>query len=45
MNVLGGDKEIAVEDPSTREKIAHVPADVEVDVDAAYEAAADAQKE
>ena len=37
--------DIAVEDPSTREEVARVPAAVEADVDAAYEAAADAQKE
>ncbi|QLD88235.1 aldehyde dehydrogenase family protein [Natronomonas salina] len=37
--------DIAVEDPSTREEVARVPAGVEADVDAAYEAAADAQKE
>ncbi|SEW14122.1 aldehyde dehydrogenase family protein [Natrinema salifodinae] len=37
--------EIAVEDPSTREVVAEVPAGVESDVDAAYEAAADAQTE
>ncbi|WP_222916131.1 aldehyde dehydrogenase family protein [Natrinema sp. SYSU A 869] len=40
-----GDEEIAVEDPSTREEVARVPAAVESDVDIAYEAAADAQKE
>ncbi|GAB3666475.1 aldehyde dehydrogenase family protein [Halopiger thermotolerans] len=40
-----GDEEIAVEDPSTREEIARVPAATEGDVEAAYEAAADAQKE
>ncbi|SEW03582.1 aldehyde dehydrogenase family protein [Natrinema salifodinae] len=49
---IGGDwvpsesgEEIAVTDPSTREEIARVPAGVESDVDAAYEAAAEAQKE
>ncbi|GAB3676417.1 aldehyde dehydrogenase family protein [Halopiger thermotolerans] len=36
---------IAVEDPSTRETVAEVPAGVEADVDAAYEAAAAAQEE
>jgi aldehyde dehydrogenase (NAD+) len=36
---------IAVEDPSTREVVAEVPAAVEADVDAAYEAAAAAQSE
>ncbi len=36
---------IAVEDPSTRETIAEVPAGTEDDVDAAYEAAAAAQAE
>ncbi|WP_226481010.1 aldehyde dehydrogenase family protein [Natrinema amylolyticum] len=40
-----GDEEIPVEDPSTREEVARVPAAVESDVDAAYEAAADAQSE
>ncbi|MXR19864.1 aldehyde dehydrogenase family protein [Halobacterium bonnevillei] len=35
----------AVEDPSTREVIAEVPAAIEADVDAAYEAAAAAQTE
>ncbi|MGQ3411626.1 aldehyde dehydrogenase family protein [Natrinema sp. LN54] len=40
-----GDGEIAVEDPSTREEVARVPAAVESDVDAAYEAAAEAQAE
>ncbi|AEH36638.1 aldehyde dehydrogenase family protein [Halopiger xanaduensis] len=39
------DEEIAVEDPSTREEVARVPAATEGDVEAAYEAAADAQKE
>ncbi|MFP8952744.1 aldehyde dehydrogenase family protein [Natrialbaceae archaeon A-arb3/5] len=39
------DEEIAVEDPSTREEIARVPAANEDDVDAAYEAAAAAQTE
>ncbi|MBX0298106.1 aldehyde dehydrogenase family protein [Haloarcula nitratireducens] len=34
---------IAVEDPSTRETIAHVPRGTETEVDAAYEAAAEAQ--
>lgn len=38
-------EEIAVEDPSTREEIARVPAGVEADVDAAYAAAAEAQSE
>lgn len=38
-------EEIAVEDPSTREEIAQVPAGIEADVDVAYEAAADAQKD
>ncbi|WP_433631107.1 aldehyde dehydrogenase family protein [Halomicrococcus sp. NG-SE-24] len=36
---------IAVEDPSTRETVAHVPAGTEEDVDAAYEAAVEAQTE
>jgi len=36
---------IAVEDPSTREPVAHVPAGNEADVDATYEAAAAAQGE
>ncbi|CQH59450.1 aldehyde dehydrogenase [Halobacterium hubeiense] len=36
---------IAVEDPSTREVVADVPAATESDVDAAYEAAAEAQEE
>jgi aldehyde dehydrogenase (NAD+) len=36
---------IAVEDPSTRETVAHVPRGTEGDVDAAYEAAAAAQEE
>ncbi|WP_135820480.1 aldehyde dehydrogenase family protein [Halostella litorea] len=40
-----GDGEIAVTDPSTRETVARVPAGVEADVDAAYEAAATAQDE
>ncbi|SER49631.1 aldehyde dehydrogenase family protein [Natrinema salaciae] len=40
-----GDEEIAVEDPSTREVVARVPAAVDADVDAAYEAAAAAQTE
>ncbi|RDZ34241.1 MULTISPECIES: aldehyde dehydrogenase family protein [unclassified Haloferax] len=35
---------IAVEDPSTRETVAHVPRGTEADVDAAYEAAAEAQE-
>ncbi|WP_049925188.1 aldehyde dehydrogenase family protein [Halopiger goleimassiliensis] len=39
------DGEIPVEDPSTREEIARVPASNEDDVDAAYEAAATAQTE
>ncbi|MCU4974811.1 aldehyde dehydrogenase family protein [Halobacteria archaeon AArc-m2/3/4] len=39
------DEEIVVEDPSTREEVARVPAAVEADVDAAYETAADAQNE
>ncbi|WP_044958014.1 aldehyde dehydrogenase family protein, partial [Halarchaeum acidiphilum] len=36
---------IDVEDPSTRERIATVPAATESDVDAAYEAAARAHEE
>ncbi|MFC4448207.1 aldehyde dehydrogenase family protein [Halorussus aquaticus] len=40
-----GGEELAVEDPSTREEVARVPAGVEADVDAAYEAAAEAQEE
>ncbi|NEU56333.1 aldehyde dehydrogenase family protein [Halorussus sp. MSC15.2] len=40
-----GEEELAVEDPSTREEVARVPAGVETDVDAAYEAAAEAQEE
>ncbi|WP_436929116.1 aldehyde dehydrogenase family protein [Halosimplex halobium] len=40
-----GDETIAVEDPSTREQVATVPAAGEADVDAAYEAAAEAQSE
>ncbi|MGZ0746758.1 aldehyde dehydrogenase family protein [Haloparvum sp. AD34] len=40
-----GDATIPVEDPSTRETIATVPAATESDVDAAYEAAAAAQPE
>jgi aldehyde dehydrogenase (NAD+) len=40
-----GDDTIAVEDPSTRETVAEVPAAVESDVDAAYDAAAAAQSE
>ncbi|WP_114578570.1 aldehyde dehydrogenase family protein [Saliphagus sp. LR7] len=40
-----GDDEIPVLDPSTREEVARVPAATEADVDAAYEAAADAQAE
>ncbi|SFS06884.1 aldehyde dehydrogenase (NAD+) [Halomicrobium zhouii] len=40
-----GDDEISVEDPSTRAEITRVPAGVEADVDAAYEAAAAAQPE
>jgi len=40
----GGDT-IAVEDPSTRETFTHVARATEADVDAAYEAAAAAQKE
>ncbi|QLH78489.1 aldehyde dehydrogenase family protein [Halosimplex rubrum] len=39
------DETLAVEDPSTRERVATVPAAVEADVDAAYEAAAAAQSE
>ncbi|SDK04445.1 aldehyde dehydrogenase family protein [Natronorubrum texcoconense] len=38
-------EEIAVENPYTREKIATVPAGTEDDVDRAYEAASEAQKE
>ena len=38
-----GGETIAVEDPSTRETVAHVPRGTEADVDAAYEAAAAAQ--
>ncbi|WP_408960213.1 aldehyde dehydrogenase family protein [Natrinema sp. 74] len=38
-------KTIDVEDPSTREVVTQVPAAVEEDVDAAYEAAAEAQPE
>ncbi|WP_199243355.1 aldehyde dehydrogenase family protein [Halopenitus persicus] len=40
-----GGETIAVEDPSTRETVAHVPRGTEADVDAAYEAAAAAQEE
>jgi aldehyde dehydrogenase (NAD+) len=40
-----GEETIAVRDPSTRETVARVPAGVEADVDAAYEAAAAAQAE
>ncbi|SFR63528.1 aldehyde dehydrogenase family protein [Halogeometricum limi] len=40
-----GDDELAVEDPSTRETVTHVPAATDSDVDAAYEAAAAAQDE
>ncbi|MFC6823830.1 aldehyde dehydrogenase family protein [Halopelagius fulvigenes] len=40
-----GEETIENEDPSTREAFARVPAGVEADVDAAYEAAAEAQKE
>ncbi|MFC6765099.1 aldehyde dehydrogenase family protein [Natrinema soli] len=40
-----GGETIAVEDPSTRETVTRVPAGVEDDVNAAYEAAADAQDE
>lgn len=40
-----GDATISVEDPSTRETVAEVPAGTEADVDAAYEAAAAAQTE
>jgi aldehyde dehydrogenase (NAD+) len=44
--VAPGDRDtIAVEDPSTREQFATVPEGTEADVDAAYEAAADAQAE
>ncbi|MFC7167087.1 aldehyde dehydrogenase family protein [Halospeciosus flavus] len=39
------DEYIPVTDPSTREEVATVPAGNEADVDAAYEAAADAQTE
>ena len=38
-------EEISVEDPSTREEIARVPAGVEEDVDAAYDFAVEAQAE
>ena len=38
-------EEISVEDPSTREEIARVPAGVEEDVDAAYDFATEAQAE
>ncbi|NKE37223.1 aldehyde dehydrogenase family protein [Natronococcus sp. JC468] len=37
------DETIAVENPSTRETITHVPSGIDADVDEAYEAAADAQ--
>ncbi|MFC7239124.1 aldehyde dehydrogenase family protein [Saliphagus sp. GCM10025317] len=40
-----GDEGISVEDPSTREEVARVPAGTEADVDAAFEAAAAAQHE
>ncbi|AQL44392.1 aldehyde dehydrogenase [Halorientalis sp. IM1011] len=40
-----GDETIPVEDPSTRETVAEVPAGTEADVDAAYEAAAAAQND
>ncbi|SFH03973.1 aldehyde dehydrogenase (NAD+) [Halopelagius inordinatus] len=40
-----GEETIADRDPSTRETFAHVPAGVEADVDAAYESAAEAQRE
>ncbi|RDI71947.1 aldehyde dehydrogenase family protein [Halopelagius longus] len=40
-----GEETIANEDPSTRETFTRVPAGVEADVDAAYEAAAEAQTE
>ncbi|WP_312908460.1 aldehyde dehydrogenase family protein [Natronosalvus caseinilyticus] len=40
-----GDEEISVDDPSSREEIARVPAGTEADVDAAFEAAASAQAE
>ncbi|SDY07368.1 aldehyde dehydrogenase family protein [Halopenitus persicus] len=40
-----GGETIAVEDPSTRETVAHVPRGTAADVDAAYEAAAAAQEE
>ncbi|USZ72642.1 aldehyde dehydrogenase family protein [Natronosalvus halobius] len=40
-----GDEEISVQDPSTREEIARVPAGSEADVDAAFKAAAAAQAE
>ncbi|ARS91081.1 aldehyde dehydrogenase family protein [Natrarchaeobaculum aegyptiacum] len=43
--VTGGGESISVEDPSTREVFAEVPAGTEADVDAAYEAAATAQEE
>ncbi|MFC7215734.1 aldehyde dehydrogenase family protein [Saliphagus sp. GCM10025334] len=40
-----GGEEFSVQDPSTREEIARVPAGTEADVDAAFEAAAAAQAE
>ena len=40
-----GGETLAVEDPSTRETVAHVPRGTDDDVDAAYEAAAAAQAE
>ncbi len=40
-----GGETIAVEDPSTRETVTEVPAATETDVDAAYEAAVEAQEE
>ncbi|GGL69679.1 aldehyde dehydrogenase family protein [Halocalculus aciditolerans] len=44
--VARGDRDaLADEDPSTREQVATVPAGTEDDVDAAYEAAAEAQKQ
>jgi aldehyde dehydrogenase (NAD+) len=39
------DETLSVEDPSTREEVTQVPAGTEADVDAAYEAAAEAQSE
>ena len=40
-----GDETIAVEDPSTRETVVHVPSAVASDVDAAYDVAAAARSE